>query len=311
MFSFDSLLGLSSTGSLSAMDTTSTTTASSNTSSNTTSHGTATAHTDANLPASTTQGTSVAAVQDPPPVLVLEPGQAKAVMNPTMKQDLQVEELLVKLEDTENLGANFFGIVHSNHHIYRFLRSFTISRRYSDMTDGDAQVRELSRLAPFVLIISMMFRLFNGSIYVFASVVLSLLALQAGITLPFWGALVKMRVVYDKPFAIRVAEALGMRRRETWPVWSSTKIALAVGDNCAYPMRTDHEHADEDRKQSYYETINWFLMPLSNRHDAALGPGKKHAFGPSCRHFCVKFTRCIGQVTFHHNLVLKHGLCQG
>ena len=213
----------------------------------------------------------------PPPTLVLEDGQARAIMNPLATTQPQFDELIQRLEDTENLQSNFFGIVNSNHHIYRMLRGFTISRRYSSLDCARAEQREMSLLGPFVLLIAVIFRIFSSSIYIFPIAAISLLALQAGITNSFWEVLVKLRVIYDKRLTVKIAQALGQRKRDNYPPGSSTKIIQVVGDNCAYTIRSEHEHADEDRTRCYYETINWFLRPVSNEHDQEVDAGRPKA----------------------------------
>ena len=121
-----------------------------------------------------------------PPVLVLEKGQAEIVANPLAPRNKHFEELLDRLEDTENLRRNFFSIVDTNHHIYRMIRSYTVSWRYSQMRDEDALCREQLLLAPFAVLIAVIMRLFNKFIYVFVPVVISLLLLQAGATGPIF-----------------------------------------------------------------------------------------------------------------------------
>jgi hypothetical protein len=208
-----------------------------------------------------------------PPVLVLEKGQAEIVANPLAPRNKHFEELLDRLEDTENLRRNFFSIVDTNHHIYRMIRSYTVSWRYSQMRDEDALCREQLLLAPFAVLIAVIMRLFNKFIYVFVPVVISLLLLQAGATGPIFSILSFLRIAYDKRFTIRVAEALGMRRRREWPAGSSKKIAIMTGDNCHYRLPSYYEHAEEEKQVSYYNTINWFIMPLTDIYDQAIENG--------------------------------------
>ena len=161
-----------------------------------------------------------------PPVLVLEKGQAEIVANPLAPRNKHFEELLDRLEDTENLRRNFFSIVDTNHHIYRMIRSYTVSWRYSQMRDEDALCREQLLLAPFAVLIAVIMRLFNKFIYVFVPVVISLLLLQAGATGPIFSILSFLRIAYDKRFTIRVAEALGMRRRRNGLQVAAKKLLL-------------------------------------------------------------------------------------
>jgi hypothetical protein len=191
-------------------------------------------------------------------------------MNPLESREPNFEELLDRLEDRSSLSSNFFGLLDLNHHVYRFLRGFTITGRYSRMVESEQEKREAALKAPFAIMIACLARLFNKDLYVFPIVALSLLALKCRVSAPFWAVLLKLRVLYDQRFAIRVATALGLRARDVWPRGSSRKVAISVGDNCMYKIRTNFEHALDEFTQCNYETINWMLVPVSGLWDTSI-----------------------------------------
>jgi hypothetical protein len=60
-------------------------------------------------------------------------------MNPLESREPNFEELLDRLEDRSSLSSNFFGLLDLNHHVYRFLRGFTITGRYSRMVESEQE----------------------------------------------------------------------------------------------------------------------------------------------------------------------------
>ena len=46
-----------------------------------------------------------------------------------------------------------------------------------------------------------------------------------------------------------------------------------TGDNCHYRLPSYYEHAEEEKQVSYYNTINWFIMPLTDIYDQAIENG--------------------------------------
>lgn len=105
-------------------------------------------------------------------------------------------------------------------------------------------------------------RAIKQTVIPFICILLSLLALQSGMSEEMWTTLQFMMLITSKAwitaFALDVATELRERLLSDPDI--SSNVRLVVGDNCAYQTRTVHEHTDHSGE--YIQSINWATVPL-------------------------------------------------
>ena len=96
----------------------------------------------------------------------------------------------------------------------------------------------------------------------FVTIVLTMLALQSGMSEEMWNTLTFMMVLTSKRWvtAFCTDVAFELRRRLEMDEDISSNVRMVVGDNCDYQTRTIHEHTD--RGGEYIHTVNWVTVPL-------------------------------------------------
>ena len=96
----------------------------------------------------------------------------------------------------------------------------------------------------------------------FVIIVLSMLALQSGMSEEMWNTLSFMMVLTSKEWmtAFCTDVAFELRRRLEMDEDVSSSVRFVVGDNCDYQTRTVYEHTD--RGGEYIHTVNWVTVPL-------------------------------------------------
>ena len=122
----------------------------------------------------------------------------------------------------------------------------------------------------FALMIDMLIRLFDNNIWCYSCIVLSLYAVHCVVPVRFWVVMVKCRILYSTRVVYEIARDLGRKVCCVWPSWASKTIAIAVFDNCAYSIRTNHEHVDSSRQNLFYQTVNWFYSFVCATFDEAV-----------------------------------------
>ena len=218
------------------------------------------------------------------PTLALEPDHREMICNPTAQTDAQRERLLDRIEASD-WGPDAVNLTRgSNAQIYSHLLSFTISRNQATgncgwSTNRFQQHTESLRFI-FAFMIGWLARLLNQSIYVFPQIAISLYLLSAKATSAIWSGLSKMRLSYDKPFTKRLCRDLGIRQMDParFPTWASRDVGIVVLDNFLHKFLCSFEQ--KDKKNEYYQTINWFVVPVP----ATLVPAEYNPDGTCLSH---------------------------
>ena len=212
-----------------------------------------------------------AAEDGAPNTIRLTSDQYDQHMNPTQSSTPQYRRMIEWLYSEENFQEGLFFPLVANTYIYNFLESFTISVFLSRKNREHYEQERGRRRFAFVLIIGMLTRLLDHRIYIMPIVLLSLLAVQSRVGTRFWRICTFSRLTYSKPIAEEISRDVGMRVRCTKPEGTSTKIAFAAGDNCAFSIPSDKEHLNPERKRDYYQTIMWWFCFVTNAYDEQLG----------------------------------------
>lgn len=160
--------------------------------------------------------------------------------------------------------------VDNNPILYQTLKSFTLSQTHVNKPKADQARFDSAVKFVFSIIIDLLIRLLNPQVWCYSIMLLTLAAVRSMTNTTFWSLLVKCRILYSKKVGEEVARDLGEKVKCKWPSWASKQLAVAVFDNCAYRLRSNHEHVDEARRNRFYETINWFYSFATNVDDDAL-----------------------------------------
>ena len=129
-----------------------------------------------------------------------------------------------------------------------------------DTEDLDLTHSQRRRRDTAELVLSLVLRTASMHITSFFTVCLSALALRSGVAVEFWGILRHLGLVrgkkWIKGFCVQVAEALRLKATEG----SSNRVAFTVADNCSYPIKTTHQHANRNGFRK--DTVNWLTVPI-------------------------------------------------
>jgi len=202
--------------------------------------------------------------------LTLTANQFAQHMNPfgvqTAHYDAMIECLAGEPDYTDLVNKP----VDNNPTLYQALKAFTLSSSHVNDSPSKRAKRDRSTKFIFALIIDLLIRLLNSKIWCYSIMLLTLMAVRDNVNTTFWSLLVKCKVLYSKKIGIEVAQDLGRKKLSLWPTWASKVVGIAVFDNCAYSLRSNHEHVDPSRRTLFYQTINWFYTFAVGSYDEKL-----------------------------------------
>jgi len=178
--------------------------------------------------------------------------------------------MIAGLGDTAEFDTLVNEPIDNNPSLYRCLKGFTLSVSHAEDSPAGRAKRDSKVIFVFSLIIDMLIRLLNDKVWCYSIMLLTLQAVRANANTTFWSTLVKCKVLYSKKTGTEVAQDLGRKKLSLRPGWASKVAGIAVFDNCAYSLRSNHEHVDESRRTLFYQTINWFYTFAIGRHDDEL-----------------------------------------
>lgn len=184
-------------------------------------------------------------------------------------QDAAFVDLLERLESDDYAGHLSF-LSQANYDLGTFLLRFCVSEYFIDATGRKRQRLVTRRWLVIELIIGLLLRWLNRSIWVFASVVLSLLAIQCHVPKKFFDVLSSLRILYSRTCSRGIARELGVRAMRRVPEWSSSVAGCEVYDNLKLSLLTNKEHGDVSRCNDHYQTIQRTSVHLRNTFDAQI-----------------------------------------
>lgn len=206
--------------------------------------------------------------------LYLSPSQYSQHFKPIGPQLDPYNEMVRTLASTSDYASLATGSADRNPTLLAALKSFTRSASFTASSPEKRARHDSSVLFVFAFIIDLLTRLLNPKIWCFSIMLLTLAATRYMIPTPFWKILVACRLLYSKKIGVEVAQDLGRFVLSGWPTWASTVVGIAVFDNCAYSLRSNHEHVDPTRRTLFYQTINWFYTFAVGQWDSELlAPG--------------------------------------
>jgi len=196
-------------------------------------------------------------------------------MNPVSDKETRLKQYEAMMDSLEvdDLEPLVHQPLHTNPGIYFWLKSFTKSVSFVKLSNEIRQKRNQQTMFVFAMIIDVLIRLLDEKIWCFTTIVMTLYAVRCGMPTRYWELLTRCKVLYSKRIGQEVATDLGRKVKSIWPAWASTTVGIAVFDNCAYSIRSNHEHVDPSRRNLFYQTVNWFYSFVSNEFDPAINAG--------------------------------------
>lgn len=202
--------------------------------------------------------------------LWLSPSQFDHHHKPMEKNTQQYDYMVEQLAITDDYDELANESTKNNPVLFEALKAFTRSCTYVESDAPKRQKRDSAFQFVFSLIIDLLIRVLNGKLWCYTIMLLTLAAARHNVNTTFWRMLVKCKLLYSKKIGVEVAQDLGRKMLTTHPSWSSKVVGIAVFDNCAYKVRTNFEHVREERQNLFYQTINWFHTPATNKFDDEL-----------------------------------------
>lgn len=117
------------------------------------------------------------------------------------------------------------------------------------------------------MIVSLLTRLRNQNVYNFFAVVLSILALGAGVPVQFWALLSMMGLVFSRPWTIALVRELGVDVANRRVMGASTEVGWMVTDNKCYLQSiavVNPDGPDQTKKANgeFLYTVNNLQAPV-------------------------------------------------
>lgn len=202
-------------------------------------------------------------------------------MNPVSERGGNKNEFYDAMIERLSSDSDYSAMAHesadNNPILYDCLKSFTLSKSYTRAPPAEQHQRDRAVKLVFSIIIDILIRVLNEQVWCYSIMLLTLAAVRHMCNTTFWSVLVRCKLLYSKKVGEEVAQDLGGKLKCRWPSWASTEVAVAVFDNCAYSLRSNHEHVDPSRRNLFYQTINWFYSFVTKEDDGALqAPGRAH-----------------------------------
>ena len=157
-----------------------------------------------------------------------------------------------------------------NAHFYGFLQSFTINPWFARKSAIEQEIENERLRFNFDLMIAWITRLYNMHGYVFPIVLLSLWALKCDVNKPFWIAMQKRLLLYNKD--VTTTLALDVARMVNWVMnmipstfskFCSKDIVTVCFDNCQIYWKSKFEGCRVDGGGNFfYIFITWFVCTI-------------------------------------------------
>jgi hypothetical protein len=182
--------------------------------------------------------------------------------------NLAYQQLLDRLSQVGNDECYQISLTALNYSLYYFLYLITMNTFVSQMAASERLKRQQRDLYKFEVMMGWLLRLVNGRCWVLPLVFLSIWAWKSRVPKPFWLFLRKIKLLYSKETTEMILTDLGIRvslEQSFNNVNSkySSKVILAVFDNCLVKFKTSYEGIRDDGDGSRpYLFINWLTAPV-------------------------------------------------
>ena len=181
-------------------------------------------------------------------------------------QDSAYVDLIERLEG-DDYREHLSFLFRANQHLATFLLRFCLNDYFTRATGKRRELLVSKKCLVIEIIIGILVRWLDRSIWVFPIVVLSLLGVQCHVPCKFFDLLTSLRILYSRKTSRAIARDLGRRAMNTRPKWASRIIGLEVYDNLQVTLRTNKEHGDVARCNDPYQTIQRTSVSLRNDLD--------------------------------------------